>query len=378
MPYKVRAVVCHHGEMDRSTGVPMDAYEYDLPEEAIAQHPIEPRSAARLLVGPDLPVRQGSLVGPRSAWADGSEVTHATVADLPLLVGAGDVLVVNDTQVLAGRLPLLKTTGGQAEVLLLEPEEDDRWQALVRPGRRLPSGTPLVEHVGGPVVLEVLDPIGDGEDGRRLVRLIDPGVVDRAGIMPLPPYIHATLDDPSRYQTVFAAEHRLGDRSSAAPTAGLHFTPDLWAACEQAGATLCRVDLAIGLDTFRPVTADRPEDHRIHTERYHVPEETMEACLGADRVIAVGTTALRALESAAARGERSGRTDLYIYGNYPFRMVDVLVTNFHLPRSSLLLLVEAFFGPRWRELYRIALADGYRFLSFGDAMILGRRHLESA
>jgi S-adenosylmethionine:tRNA ribosyltransferase-isomerase len=164
----------------------------------------------------------------------------------------------------------------------------------------------------------------------------------------------------------------MGERSAAAPTAGLHFTPDLLESCRKAGATIARLDLAIGLDTFRPITAPTAGQHVIHTERYSVPAETMAACMTADRVVAVGTTVVRALESAAATGELSGRTSLYIHGEFRFEVVDVLVTNFHLPRSSLLLLVEAFCGPLWRELYATALAEGYRFLSFGDAMVVGR------
>jgi S-adenosylmethionine:tRNA ribosyltransferase-isomerase len=190
--------------------------------------------------------------------------------------------------------------------------------------------------------------------------------------MPVPPYIRHPPDDPDRYQTVYAADRALGDRSVAAPTAGLHFTDGLLAQCRAAGARLARVDLAIGLDTFRPVTAPTAEEHVIHTERYSVPAETVAAIRDADRVVAVGTTVVRALESAAATGALSGRTDLYIHGEFRFRVVDVLVTNFHLPRSSLLLLVESFGGPSWRELYAMALGAGYRVLSFGDAMIVGR------
>jgi S-adenosylmethionine:tRNA ribosyltransferase-isomerase len=196
--------------------------------------------------------------------------------------------------------------------------------------------------------------------------------------MPLPPYIRRALGDPDRYQTVYSADSELTDRSAAAPTAGLHFTADLLTACEAAGARLARVDLTIGLDTFRPVTAATAEDHTIHTERYSVPASTVEACARARRVVAVGTTAVRALESAAATGVLSGRTDLYIHGDFAFRVVDVLVTNFHLPRSSLLLLVEAFCGPQWRDLYATALAEGYRFLSFGDAMVVARTGAKAA
>ncbi len=345
----------------------MEAYDYGLPPDAVAQQPVEPRSAARLLVGPG--------VGHRV------DVSHATMADLPGLLGPGDVVVVNDTRVLAGRLDLVKASGGRAEVLLLEPAGDDAtvWEAMVRPGRRLPEGTPLFEppaggltaEAGGPVVL-VGGPAGHTEDGRRLVRLIDPSVVERRGSMPLPPYIHHVLADPERYQTVYARTPQMGDRSAAAPTAGLHFTPELLDACRSSGAIVAPVELVIGLDTFRPITAPAPEQHRMHSERYAVPAETMAACASADRVVAIGTTVVRALESAAATGSLSGRTDLYIHGEYTFAVVDVLVTNFHLPRSSLLLLVEAFCGPVWRGLYETALAEGYRFLSFGDAMMVGR------
>ncbi len=352
-----------------SGSAPMDAYDYRLPDDAIAQEPVEPRSAARLLVS--------------GRVAPSGTVEHATMADLPGLLRAGDVVVVNDTRVLAARLPLVKASGGEAEVLLLEPidEAASTWEALVRPGRRLPPGTRLHEPSagGGPgaplpgdPVVEIGEPLGGPDDSRRSVRLIDPGVIERSGIMPLPPYIHHRLDDPERYQTVYAADLDAGDRSSAAPTAGLHFTPDLLDACRDAGAEVVSVDLAIGLDTFRPITAPSPAEHVIHRERYRVPAATMDACATAERVVAVGTTVVRALESAAGTGRLSGRTDLFIYGNHPFRVVDVLVTNFHLPRSSLLLMVEAFCGQEWRQLYAAALAEGYRFLSFGDAMVVGR------
>jgi S-adenosylmethionine:tRNA ribosyltransferase-isomerase len=338
----------------------MDEYEYGLPESAIAQEPVEPRTAARLLVS-------GRLTAT-------GEVGHATVAELPTLLRPGDVLVVNDTRVLAARLLLSKRTGGGAEVLLLEPIDavESTWEALVRPGRRLPAGTVLYEAGGGAPVVEVGGWLVGTDDGRRSVRLVDPTVIDRSGTMPLPPYIHHRLEDEERYQTVYSAESEPGDRSAAAPTAGLHFTAELLDACRRAGATVARVDLAIGLDTFRPITARTPGEHMIHTERYSVPAATVEACLGADRVVAVGTTVVRALESAAATGRLSGRTDLFIHGDHTFRVVDLLVTNFHLPRSSLLLLVESFCGPEWRDLYRTALDDGYRFLSFGDAMVVAR------
>jgi S-adenosylmethionine:tRNA ribosyltransferase-isomerase len=351
---------------------PIDEFDYGLPAEAIAQAPVEPRSAARLLVGPGL-------------TADGS-LAHSRVADLPALLRPGDVVVFNDTRVLAARLRLRKGSGGQVELLLLEPDDPgDRrnragalWSALVRPSRRLADGTLLFETDPndpngtadrGPVV-EIGARLGDG---RRRVRLLDDTVIERAGMVPLPPYFHGNLDDPDRYQTVYARARSAGERSSAAPTAGLHFTRELLDACQSAGARFERVDLSIGTDTFRPITASTIDAHVMHSERYTVPESTLTACETAERVVAVGTTTVRALESAAATGNLSGRTELYIRGDFPFRVVDVLMTNFHQPRSSLLVLVDAFAGPVWRDLYANALAERYRFLSFGDAMIVGRR-----
>jgi S-adenosylmethionine:tRNA ribosyltransferase-isomerase len=331
----------------------MDAYDYPLVEDAIAQSPIEPRDAARLLVSLD----------------PGEPGRHLHVRDLPDLLRPGDVLVVNDTRVLPARLRLRKRTGGRAEVLLLEPctPGGQDWEALVRPGRRLAAGTVLLGPGGDPVV-EVGEPVGDG--GLRRVRLLaDPWPV---GEVPLPPYLHTRLVDPERYQTVYAAR----PASVAAPTAGLHLTREVIDACRAGGVEFATVDLAVGLDTFRPVSVPDPAQHRMHSEAYRVTAATWEACRRAradgGRVVAVGTTTVRALETAAATGALEGRTALYIRPPYPFAVVDVLLTNFHLPRSSLLLLVEAFAGPRWRDLYDVALAAGYRFLSFGDAMLLGR------
>lgn len=193
-------------------------------------------------------------------------------------------------------------------------------------------------------------------------------LLSRAGQVPLPPYITTMLADPERYQTVYAAR----PTSVAAPTAGLHLTPEVLARCRERGATVVTVELSVGLGTFRPITAARLADHRMHAERYSVPEATWAACQAAERVVAVGTTVVRALESAAARGELQGSTELFITPGYRFAVVDALLTNFHLPGSSLLVLLESFMGPRWRELYRQALADGYRFLSFGDAMFCER------
>lgn len=330
------------------------SYDYPLPDHAIAQTPLDDRSAARLLV--DLA---------RSGDPD----TALTVRSLPALLERGDVVVVNDTKVLPARLSLFKPTGGAAEVLLLEPDGDpvhNRWVALVRPGRRIAPGTVLVSADGRPVV-EVGEPHPAG-DGQRQVVLLDD--IESHGAMPLPPYIHEPLVDPDRYQTVYAS----APGSVAAPTAGLHLTHDVLAAIEARGAAIHRVDLAVGLGTFRPIETPDVGHHRMHTERYRVPAETLEACRSATgRVLAVGTTSLRALESAAIRGESEGRTDLYIQPGYRFQVVDTLLTNFHLPKSSLLVLLAAFAGaPRWRSLYETALAEKFRFLSFGDAMLVSR------
>lgn len=330
----------------------MEVPDYDLPEAAIAQQPCEPRDAARLLVALD----------PAGA------VEHRRVRDLPDLLGPGDVLVLNTSRVLPARLRLAKATGGAAEVLLLEPEGDgaDVWTALVRPGRRLAPGT-VLERDGRPVV-EVGERL---DDGQRRVRLLagTEDVLAACGTVALPPYIHAPLADPERYQTVYAD----APGSVAAPTAGLHLTVETLERCRAAGADIHTVDLAVGLATFRPITETDADDHVMHTERYRVPPATMDACRAARRVVAVGTTTVRALEGAARSGQLEGRTDLLVHGDFPWSVVDVLMTNYHLPRSTLLLLLEAFCGPRWRVLYREALAQGYRFLSFGDAMIVARR-----
>lgn len=345
------------------SGLHMDDYDYDLPESAIAQHPVEPRDSARLLVSVDAAV----------------PVEHRQVRDLPSLLLPGDLLVVNETRVIPARLNLHKDSGGAVEVFLLERSTDGSWQALVKPSRKVPVGTQLSP---GPGLVVDIGAALDG--GKRAVRLLDSSgesldpageeqQLERYGSAPLPPYITAPLADASRYQTTYARNAG----SAAAPTAGLHFTPELFSALSDRGVGLAKVDLSVGLDTFRPVTADRPEDHDIHSERFRVPEATWSAVqetrANGGRVVAVGTTTVRSLETTAASGVLDGRTKLLVYGRYPFGAVDVLLTNFHLPRSSLLLLVEAFAGTRWREIYATALAEGYRFLSLGDAMLLGRR-----
>jgi S-adenosylmethionine:tRNA ribosyltransferase-isomerase len=327
----------------------LDVPEYDLPELAIAQVPVEPRDAARLLV------------------ALGPEVEHAQVADLPEFLGPGDLLVVNSSRVVPARLLLRKATGGAAEVLLLEPrgEPPGTWEALVRPGRRLAPGTVLFAGAEPPLpVLEVGDRL---PEGTRLVRaLVDDLSV--FGQLALPPYIRAPLADATRYQTVYA--DRAG--SVAAPTAGLHLTEKVIERCSQRGVAVARLDLAVGMGTFRPIKDEQVDGHTMHAERYSVPASTWAACQQAERVIAVGTTTVRALESAAASGALEGRTQLHIRPGHRFSVVDVLMTNFHLPRSTLLVMLEAFAGPRWRQLYEVALDNGYRFLSFGDAMLVAK------
>lgn len=324
----------------------MEVPSYDLPEEAIAQVPAEPRNSARLLV------------------ALGAEPEHLRVRDLPSLLGEGDVVVVNDSRVVPARLLLHKATGGAAEVLLLEPlpQRPGSWEALVRPGRRLPPGTLL--YAGEVAVVEVGQARADG--AREVTSLVDD--LSAFGSLALPPYVHAKLAEPGRYQTVYA--DRPG--SVAAPTAGLHLTHEVLEECRERGATVERLDLAVGLGTFRPIKGGQVEGHLMHSERYSVPERTWEACQRAKRVVAIGTTTVRALESAAATGALDGRTVLYIKPGHDFSVVDVLMTNFHQPRSTLLVMLEAFAGPRWRDLYATALGQGYRFLSFGDAMVVGR------
>jgi S-adenosylmethionine:tRNA ribosyltransferase-isomerase len=302
--------------------------DYELPPELIAQHPAERRDASRLLV-------YDRTTG---------EVRHRTFAELPEEL-RGELAVVNDTRVVPARIRIERPKG---EVLLLERLGGDEWLALARPTRRLRAGArygrvELLEHVG---------------EGRWRVRL--DGEPD--GEAPLPPYITEPLRDASRYQTVYADEAG----SAAAPTAGLHFTPELLARLD-----VERVTLHVGLDTFRPLTAATLEEHELHGERYAVRPGAWERISGAERVLAVGTTTVRVLESVARTGELAGRTSLFVTPGFEFRRVDALLTNFHLPRSTLLALVMAFAGiEETRRLYRIAVEERYRFYSFGDAMLV--------
>ena len=329
--------------------------DYDLPESAIAQTPAEPRDSARLLVD------RGN-----------SPPLDATVRDLPNFLRPGDYLVLNNTKVMPARLKLARSTGGAVEVLLLEPLDDSEltWVALVRPGGKLQDGESLNDSDGNTVASfagrhptdldSFIVSFPDSDAARRLMA--------RIGTMPLPPYIREVLGDQSRYQTVFATR----ENSAAAPTAGLHITPELLSAIKEKGIGVGEVELAVGLGTFKPVTATDPLDHQIHSEWYNVPEAVMSNCRSAERVIAVGTTSVRALESVATFGALTGRTSLFIHRGYEWKIVDLMMTNFHMPHTSLLLMIDSFVGQRWRKLYSTALERNYRFLSFGDAMLLDR------
>ena len=306
--------------------------EYDLPEELIAQTPTERRDDSRLLV-----YRRRT-----------DQIEHRTFADLPALLER-ELVVLNDTRVVPARLRLRRESGGAVEVFLLERRgEAGAWEGLARPSKRLRAGEQL-----GPV--ELLEPLGRG---RWLLHLEG----EPAGDVPLPPYIHRPLEDPERYQTVYAREAG----SAAAPTAGLHFTRELLRNLDHACVTL-----HVGLDTFQPVTSELLEGHTLHGERYSVASGAWRRIAAAERVLAVGTTAVRVVETVVRTHELDGRTTLFVKPGFDFRRVDALLTNFHLPRSTPLALVMAFAGiEETRELYRAAIAERYRFFSFGDAMLV--------
>ena len=326
-------------------------FDYALPEAAIAQEAIEPRDSSRLLV------------------ADTLEDMH--FSDLPTLLAPGDLLVVNTTRVRAARLIGQRLPGmGRTEVLLTQRVDPERWRALVRPAAKLRDGS-VVRCSGLDVTL-----LTDPEEGVTTVSIATEGDVEQAiesaGEVPLPPYFKGAIDTPDRYQTVFA--DRLG--SAAAPTAALHFTDGVLDALADRDISVASVELEVGLDTFRPMAEGRVEDHQIHTERIIVPPKTVAAVDNArhrgSKVIAVGTTVVRTLESAATGNGRiqefDGPTSLFITPGYRPKVVDAVITNFHAPRTTLLVLLSALMGERWRDVYRHALDNGYRFLSFGDAM----------
>lgn len=330
-------------------------FEYELPEELIAQEPIEPRDHARLMV----------------LHRDTQTIEHRRFYELTDYLKAGDTLVLNDTRVSAWRLYGRKPTGGQAEIFLLHPLADGRWQALVRPGRRLPEGSRVVVDDLLEVHIE-----SRLESGLRIVRLVSSEpieqVLPRVGQVPLPPYIHKQLTDPERYQTVYARQ----PGSAAAPTAGLHFTPALLERLQAQGVQIVYITLHVSLDTFRPLQSEQVEQHKMHGEWYTISPEAAEAINATrGRIVAVGTTCVRTLESAAIAKRTvqpgSRETHLYITPGYEFKVVEAMITNFHLPRTTMLVLVSAFAGREFvLRAYREAVQKRYRFLSFGDAMLI--------
>jgi S-adenosylmethionine:tRNA ribosyltransferase-isomerase len=335
-------------------------FDYDLPEAFIAQTPVEPRDSSRLLV----------------LHRDTGAMEHRLFREIGDYLRKGDLLVLNQTRVIPARIYARKFTGGRVELLLLRRRDRLTWEALVG-GKGLNVGSNVrVEHGPEAEIVEVL------EGSERLIKFSDPiePYFPKVGNVPLPPYIHEKLSDPERYQTVYA--HEPG--SAAAPTAGLHFTPELLKKLQKKGVKIAYVTLHVGLDTFAPVTEDSPEEHRIHTEWCELPLETADAInktreLGG-RVIAVGTTSVRTLESASRHSylgrfpkiaPYSGQTDLFILPGFRFTLVDAMITNFHLPKSTLIMLVSAFAGrERILGAYELAKREGYRFYSFGDAMLI--------
>ena len=322
--------------------------DYELPEVLIAQSPAEPRDASRLMV---VDVRRGTI-------------SHHTFRDLPRFLLPGDALILNETKVLPARLEARKPTGGEVELLFLRDLGPDRgaWEVLARPSKRLKAGLMLL---AGGDRLEIVESLGDG---RWAVSAPDVwGLLERRGRMPLPPYIRPTPETESRYQTVYARN----EGSAAAPTAGFHFTQRVLAGAERAGATIGRITLHVGVGTFMPVRTERLEDHRMHAEHYSVPPEAARIVENACRVVAAGTTVARTLETWNVTGEAEGESELFVYPGYRWRSVDTLLTNFHLPRSTLLAMVMSFGGEDLvREAYSTAVRERYRFYSFGDAMLL--------
>lgn len=335
-------------------------FAYDLPEELIAQDPLSDRASSRLMI---LDKQTG-------------EITHRIFRDITEYLKPGDCLVLNDTKVIPARLiGEREETGGKVEVLLLKRGEDNVWETLVKPGKKAKPGTRLV-FGGGLLRAEVVDIV---EEGNRLIRFEYEGIfeeiLDQLGQMPLPPYITHKLKDKNRYQTVYAKY----EGSAAAPTAGLHFTTELLQQIEQMGVSIARVTLHVGLGTFRPVKVDDVEQHHMHTEFYRVTKEAADQInqtkLAGGRIICVGTTSCRTIESATDDNgvihPGEGDTSIFIYPGYRFKMLDCLITNFHLPESTLLMLVSALAGKEHiMAAYEEAVKERYRFFSFGDAMFI--------
>ncbi len=334
-------------------------FYFDLPEELIAQTPLEKRDSSRLMV----------------LDRNSGEIEHKHFHDILKLINPGDCLVLNNSRVLPARLIGTRETGGAVEVLLLRDLGDGEWECLTKPGRKTRTGAKL-SFGDSALGAEV---IGELEDGKRRVKFSYDGIfleiLEQLGQMPLPPYIHEKLDNPERYQTVYSKE--VG--SAAAPTAGLHFTNELLDKLKKNGINIAYVTLHVGLGTFRPVKAEDLRDHQMHSEYYEIPDETVDIIKrtkkSGGRVIAVGTTSCRTIESAyGENGEliaNSGWTDIFIYPGYKFKVLDALITNFHLPESTLIMLVSALAGKEnVMNAYNCAIAEKYRFFSFGDAMFI--------
>lgn len=335
-------------------------FYYDLPEELIAQHPLSDRSSSRLM----------TLDGKTGA------VSHMHFSDIITLLHKGDVLVINNTKVIPARLLGVRSdTGSAIELLLLRRIDENHWETLARPGKKIRPGKRMT-FLPGKLEAECEDVL---PDGNRIIRFDFSGIweeiLDEAGTMPLPPYIHEQLEDQTRYQTVYAKE----TGSAAAPTAGLHFTPELLSKIREMGVEICEVTLHVGLGTFRPVKVDDVSEHHMHSEWYCLDEKASSILRKARRegrrVIAVGTTSCRTLETVAAKDPGmhpcSGETDIFIYPGVPFRCIDGLITNFHLPESTLIMLVSAFAGKEHvLNAYKTAVEEKYRFFSFGDAMFI--------
>ena len=338
-------------------------FDYELPEELIAQDPLSDRASSRLMI-----LEQGS-----------GKTINASFRDLEKILQKGDVLVINDTKVIPARLFGVRPgRTGKIELLLLKRMENDVWETLAKPGKKVRPGEEIIFGDG----LLKAKVLSVSEDGNRFVQFSYDGIfeeiLDQLGQMPLPPYIHHQLEDPNRYQTVYAVH----DGSAAAPTAGLHFTEEMLEHLKEKGVEIVPVTLHVGLGTFRPVKADEITDHHMHSEFYQISDESAAAINRAKdegrRIISVGTTSTRTLESAADENGRvkagSGWTDIFIYPGYTFKIIDELITNFHLPQSTLVMLVSALAGrEQILAAYEEAVKERYRFFSFGDAMYITKK-----
>lgn len=336
-------------------------FSYQLPDQAISRTPAEPRDSSRLLVS-------------RSK----NEVLDSTVLHLPDFLNSGDLVVVNNTKVLPARIPIVRKTGGLGEVFLLHRIDSGIWSALVKPSSKIQPGEFVNVNISDSSEEWEIEIGEDAGEGHRIVKFVgveESLVIEMAGKVPLPPYLGDIEIPLERYQTMFARD----DKSVAAPTAGLHFTPELIENLKAKNIQIVEVTLHVGVGTFRPIMSENIEDHKMHEERYDIKDDVWRTIwdvkTNGGKIVAVGTTSLRTIESCALLGKLSGSTDLYCYGNFDFKVADFLFTNFHQPESSLLVLLDAFMGSRWRDLYSYALENEYRFLSFGDAMMVGRKEL---